>query len=295
MEIVDLRYLIACADAGTFTLAARTLVVETSTVSRRISNLEDQLGLSLFDREHTGIRLTRAGRAAVLHARRILSELESMKRVSRQYASGNVGEVRLGVRVPPIGGAARKLLTSWRIAHPDTTLTVFEGNERELALSLSEHRLDAAFVAGHTMWPRVTAVSLFRERIFAVLPTDHPLASRSELSWKALSSEVILVQGWDDNHTQREFYATLLGNDARFHEHATSKQTIVALVGAGAGIMLATDSQTEASYSGITCRPIAEENAWLEFCLVWLPEMEDPLVGRFVAFMRDESRARGFV
>ena len=61
MELLDLHYLRVTADAGKFALAAKLLDVDTSTVSRRISNLEDELGLSLFERDHSGIRLTRGG------------------------------------------------------------------------------------------------------------------------------------------------------------------------------------------------------------------------------------------
>jgi len=61
------------------------------------------------------------------------------------------------------------------------------------------------------------------------------------------------------------------------------------------GITLALDSQSEAMFPGVTFKPVEEDNAWIEFDLVWLPETEDPLVGRFIAFMRDQSRARGLV
>jgi DNA-binding transcriptional LysR family regulator len=295
MDILDLHYLIVTADAGKFALAAKVLEVDTSTVSRRIGNLEDELGLSLFERDHSGIRVTRGGASILGCARRVLFHIDEVKRVGRQFASGSSGEIRLGVRVPPVGGASRALLAAWRIAHPDVHLTVVEGNERELALGLSEHRLEAALVTGHTMWPHVTACTLFRERMVAVLPSDHPLAQHSTLDWGSLSPETILIQDWEDNHTQREFYATLLGNGARFQPHTASKQTIMALVGAGLGVTLATDSQAEATLPGVVFKPIDEDNAALEFDLVWLPESEDPLVGRFIAFMRDESRLRGFV
>jgi DNA-binding transcriptional LysR family regulator len=295
MELLDLHYLIVTADAGKFALAAKVLEIDTSTVSRRIGNLEDELGLSIFERDHAGIRLTRGGQVILRCARRILFHTDELKRIGQKFASGSSGEIRLGVRLPPVGGASRALLTAWRIAHPEVSLSVIEGNERELALGLGERRLDAALVTGRTMWPHVSACTLFRERLIAVLPDNHPLAQRQTLDWECLSLETTLIQDWDDNHTQREFFATLLGNGARFQTHTASKQTIMALVGAGLGITLATDSQAEATLPGITFRPIDEDNASLEFDLVWLPETEDPLVGRFIAFMRDESRLRGYV
>ena len=112
MELVDLHYLIVTADAGKFALAGKLLDVDTSTVSRRIGNLEDELGLSLFERDHSGIRLTRGGQSILRCARRVLFHIDEVKRVGRQFASGSSGEIRLGMRVPPVGGASRVLLTA---------------------------------------------------------------------------------------------------------------------------------------------------------------------------------------
>jgi DNA-binding transcriptional LysR family regulator len=120
----------------------------------------------------------------------------------------------------------------------------------------------------------------------------HPLLDREVLDWECLRNEVLLVQGWDNSQLAREFYASLIGRSARFQTHAVSKQCIFALVAAGFGITLATRSQSEVSFPGVTYRPIQEESAWIQVELVWNPEAEDPVVGRFVAFMRDEARSR---
>ncbi len=295
MDLVDLSYLVVCADAKRFTLAAKVLKVEVSTISRRVSNLEDELGLSLFERDHGGIRLTVGGQAIVVHARRVLSEIDAMRRAGMHYASGRVGEIRLGIRIPPIGEPARSLLMDWRIAYPNVALTITEGNEREMAIAITERRLDVALVGGHTVWPAVTALPLYRERLLAAVPVDHPLASCRSVLWTSLCRETVLVEGWDDNQAPREFYAWLLGNGCDFRVHAASKQTILALVGTGAGITLVTQSLAESTCPGVVFKPIDEDNAWLEFDLVWPSGAQDPLVGRFIAFMRDQSSIRGLL
>ncbi|MEJ1967028.1 MAG: LysR family substrate-binding domain-containing protein [Rhizomicrobium sp.] len=216
-------------------------------------------------------------------------------RTSRKHAGGAEGQIILGVRVPPIGGAAQALLSSWRSAFPDVSLKIMDGNERDIALGLAERRLDVALVGGHTIWPHVAACPLFREKLIVVIPGQHRLVGQVSVSWEDVSRETILVQGWPENQTQREYYATLVSNAAHFEVHQASKQTILALVRAGFGVTLATESQVEGQAPGIEFRPVEEPNAWLEFDLVWLPESENPVAGRFVAFMRDESRARGFV
>jgi DNA-binding transcriptional LysR family regulator len=81
----------------------------------------------------------------------------------------------------------------------------------------------------------------------------------------------------------------------RYSAHAASKLSVLSLVAAGAGITLVTQSQAEVQVPGVVAKPIAEENAWVEVELVWVPENEEAVVGRFVAFMRDEARSRKLV
>ena len=292
MDIRDLEYLLASASAGNFGRAAKSLGLSTSTISRRIGRLEDELGLALFERGRSGVRLTAGGRAVMLHARRALAELDAVKRSGNQNGSGGVGEIRLGVRMPPIGEPLGSLLAGWHETHPNVVLTVSEMNDRDLAAALEERRLDVALMVSHAVWPHAASVPLYRERLVAALPLRHPLAERATVDWDALRVEIILVQGWDDSQTARELYASFLGSGARFRSHAASKQSVFALVGAGLGITLATTSQSEVAFPGVVYKVIDDPNASIEIALAWLPGLEDAAIGRFVAFLRDEARSR---
>jgi DNA-binding transcriptional LysR family regulator len=295
MEIRDLIYLAAAARAGNFGRAAKSLGLETSTISRRIARLEDELGLPLFERGHTGVRLTAGGRAVMAHVARALAELDAIQHSSVLRGAGDVGEVRLGVRMPPIGEPLRSLLVRWHENQPSVALIISEMSDQDIIIALEERRLDAALMASHTLWPRATAVPLYRERLVAALPLRHRLADHEAISWTTLGHETFLVQGWDDSQTAREFYASLLGSGVNFQGHPASKQSIFGLVAAGFGITLATMSQSEVVFPGIIFKSIDEPDAWVEVDLAWLPELEDATVGRFVAFMRDEARSRRLV
>jgi DNA-binding transcriptional LysR family regulator len=89
------------------------------------------------------------------------------------------------------------------------------------------------------------------------------------------------------------FFASFLGTGAHFSSHPASKQSIMALVGAGLGVTLAVKSQSEVTFPGVVYRPIREDNAFVQVELAWLPTSQDAAVGRFVAFLRDEARSRG--
>lgn len=292
MDIRDLMYLDASAAAGNFTRAAKSLRINTSTISRRIGRFEDELGLALFERGHAGVRLTNGGKAVLPHIRRALAELDAIRHAGHQNGNGIVGEVRLAVRMPPIGEPLRSLLLGWRERHPEVVLTIAEMNEWEIQRGVRERRVDVALMTSHTLWPGAVTSPLYRERLVAAIPSEHPLSELEVLDWESLRKESFLVQGWDDSQSAREFYASFMGGGVRFQIHAASKQSVFALVGAGFGITLATMSQSEVTFPGVAYRPIQAANAWVQVELVWCPDAEDSTVGRFVAFMRDQARSR---
>ncbi len=295
MKLTDLRYAAAAADIGNFAGAAKALGLHASTISRRMSCFEDELGLSLFERGHAGVRLTSGGEAVMVHIRRALAELDAVSNAGHQSSTRGAGAVRLGIRMPPVGEPARGLLVGWRKSHPDVALTIVEINDQDLPMLLEQRQLDAAFIPSYLMWPRAAALSIYREPIVVAFPGDHVLTSRKTVTWREIEDETFLVQAWGENQAQRAFYTSLIGAEVKFQAHASSKQCILALVGAGYGVTLATQSQAEVSFPGVAFRAVDEPNAWVRVDLAWMPEMEEPAVGRFVAFVRDVARLRGLL
>ena len=82
MEVGQLRYIIAAAENGSFRRAAKFLQVQQSSVSRAIQQLEDDLGVSLFERQSTGSRLTDAGRRLLRKARPALEQLDLARKTA---------------------------------------------------------------------------------------------------------------------------------------------------------------------------------------------------------------------
>ena len=292
MELRDLRYLAASALAGNFTAAAGSLGLNSSTISRRIARLEDELGVTLFERGHFGIRLTSAGRAIIVDVRRALDDIEAIERSGQLNGRGRIGRIRLGLRMPPVGEPLRSLLASWHAACASVTLHLYELDDYDLRAAFADRRLDAAFVTRHTLWPEALAIPLYRERILAAVPVGHHLCNKMPLRWADLRSETILTQEWDGSHSAREFFASLLGSGVSFCPQADSKQSVLALVGAGFGVTLATESQSAVVFPGVSFVPVDEANAWVQVDLAWAPRVEEPAVGRFLAFLRDEAWSR---
>jgi len=151
MDVVDLRYLSVAAETGNLSRAAESLGIKTSTISRRIARLEDELGVTIFERGSFGIRLTAAGREVMVPVRRTLDGFDSMLQVGKTSGSGMSGYVRLGVRMPPVGTPLQPLLATWHEQHPDVVLTLHELNDNQISAALAERTLDAALVTTPTL------------------------------------------------------------------------------------------------------------------------------------------------
>ena len=290
LKIRDLEYLMASVSEGTFSGAARSLGISTSTISRRLARLEDELGVAVFERGHKGIRLTTGGKAVLLHARRAAAELEAVRLAGQRNGIGATGEVRLGVRAPPIGEPLRSLLSGWRRRSTGVVLTVSEMNDRDLTIALDERRVDAALAPCWMLPRRATSMPVYRERLFSALPLDHKLARREALTWQVLREETILVQGWEESQAERGFLTPLIGG-ADFRDHAASCQALLALVAAGFGVAVVTEGHAAAPVPGVAIKPIGETDAFLQMDLAWVPEAEEPALGRFIAFIRDAARS----
>lgn len=293
--MVDLHYLSVVVETGSFSHAAQSLAIKPSTISRRVGRLEDELGVTIFERGAFGARLTAAGRGVMIYVQRTLEAFDAVRRAGKTSGIAATGRIRLGVRMPPIGEPLQPLLAAWRAQHPDVSLTLHELNDNEIASSLAERDLDAAFVTTHTQRPGANTLPIYREALVAAFPQEHILASYGSLTWDLLRDQTLLTQRWDNSYSAREFYRSLLGDGAKFSGHPANKQSVMALVGAGFGITLATKSQAEVRFPGVVYRPIREDDAWVQVELAWLVTSKDAAVGRFVSFMRDEARLRGLL
>ena len=122
MELADLRYFVLAADTSKLLYAAKALNVDVSTVSRRISALENKLGVTLLERDHSGVRLTAGGQVVARLARRILANVEEIKHTASHIARGNRGILRLGVRVQSEILAWRPMSSAARPGQPSCAL-----------------------------------------------------------------------------------------------------------------------------------------------------------------------------
>ena len=187
----QLAALIAIADHGSFSAAARALYTVQSNVSGHIARLERELGATLVDRSKGG--LTDEGALVVERARRIYRELDGIGADLSTRHDQIVGEVHLGV----IGTTGRwlmpELLTALIQTHPLVKAVVAEGSTSSLVARLVAGQLDAAIVHLPVDDPDLVVEPLFAEDLFVVVPSGHPLAGHDELPFAEIAKHPLLL------------------------------------------------------------------------------------------------------
>ena len=191
MDLRQLTTLVAIADHGTFSAAARALYTVQSNVSGHIARLERELGVVLVDRQRGG--LTDEGLLVVEKARRVLHELDDISAEMASRGDEVRGDTRLGV----IGTTARwllpQLLTQLSKQHPGVHVTVHEGNTTNLLPRLLAQQLDAIIVHLPVDDLEVTVEPLFAEDLVLLVHTRHHLAERDSIALAELAGEPLML------------------------------------------------------------------------------------------------------
>jgi LysR family transcriptional regulator, cell division regulator len=192
MDIDDLRILNSVAKHGSMNRAATELHMVQSSVTARIRQLEDELGVSLFLRHSRGVRLSDAGERLISFSSRIDAlfheAVAAVKEDGVPKGSLHIGstEPTVSVRLPPV-------LADYTTRYPAVALTVTTGNSSDLITQVIDRTLDGAFVAGP-----VTHAELIEEPIFLeelALVSQSSTRSIDELRSSENVKAIVLAQG----------------------------------------------------------------------------------------------------
>ena len=191
MDVRQLSAIVAIADHGTFSAAARALYTVQSNVSGHVSRLEKELGVTLVDRTHGG--LTEDGARVVERARRVLNEIDDITADMTSRGENVAGQMRLGV----IGTTARWLMPAMlrhlALGHPRVRAVVHEGPTSTLVPNVASGELNAAVVHLPVDDPELVVDPLFAEDLMLLVDNGHHLADGAAVPLAALDDVPLLL------------------------------------------------------------------------------------------------------
>jgi LysR family hydrogen peroxide-inducible transcriptional activator len=274
LSLRQLQYAVAVADTLSFRAAAERCHVAQPSLSAQIAQLEDALGVRLFERDRRRVLLTGAGRDLVDRARRVLQEAGDLVEAAARAGDPLRGRLAIGV-IPTISPyllpAAAPAL---RKAYPQLSVIWREEKTADLVRGVREGTLDAALLALEADIGDVEREVIARDPFVLATPPRHPLGAVTAPARPADLREapVLLL---DDGHCFRE-QALAVCARARVREgefRATSLSTLAQMVAGGAGVTLLPEIAvpTEATRVGLRVRPFAEPAPHRTIGLVWRP------------------------
>jgi DNA-binding transcriptional LysR family regulator len=287
LELRHLRYFIAVAEELHFARAAERLHIEQSPLSRAIKNLEETLGVPLFERTTRSTHLTWAGRVFLNEARRVLATLEQAVSTTKAAATGYRGTLRIALSDGIAKPLLATLLARCRIEEPDVEIRLFEISLSDQVKGLRGGLYDAGFAQAEEAGDGILVQTVWHDPLVIAVPARHPLLAHKHIPLlEVLRYPLVLCHPTlcEGAYRQIEHIVRTVDMKPVVAEYAVSFELMITLVAAGYGLCFASASHMAlCRHPEIVTRPLAGRPLVLTTCLLRLnTEPSEPL-SRFVA------------
>ncbi len=268
----QLQYAVAVAEALSFRKAAERCHVSQPSLSAQLAQLEDALGLHLFERDRRRVLPTAAGKDVLERARRLLRDADDLVAAARGASDPLTGTLRLGV-IPTISPyLLPSIAPALREAFPQLTAIWLEDKTETLVHRLAQGSLDAALLALEADIGEVEHAVVATDPFVLATGWDDPLgAASSQVGRDELCDADVLLL--DDGHCFREqalsFCSSTKARELEFR--ATSLSTLTQMVAGGTGVTLLPKLAvaTETQRARLKIRPLADPTPARTIALIW--------------------------
>lgn len=236
----QLQFFIAAAEQGSVSGAARALSISQSSITEAIRALEDDLGVTLFDRQARGIDITHKGSAFLRHARQILADVATARTTFQNDAETATGRLSLGVTSLVAGYVLSDILSRFRRAFPQVELNVIEDNGDYLQHLLIGGELDVAVLLTSSVKDRMAlhVETLLVSPYRLWLPLAHPLAQQEAITLDELAGQPLIQLMVDEIEESTRRLMAALAVKPQIAFRTRSVEAVRSLVATGAGLAI---------------------------------------------------------
>lgn len=274
MTLEQIQYFVASAEAGSFSAAAKRLFVSHSSVSRGVSALERELGVTLFVRDRRILRCTPGGEAFLVQGRKLLSQAAALRDSMKKYR----GQKRL--RITSISAYIPKayaLIRQFREAYPGIALELVQADQSTVIEKLIHGETDLGIGFSYTFPedPALEALAVEQGRFCALMSPNHPLAKRAFLTREDIQNDPALL------------------GESPFRDEAVKRpdeiqdvQSIILQIKAGSGITILPEHAAVEFGQGCVLAPIQDDTSRYQLLLSWRKDNDAEPLGIAVRFFQ---------
>jgi len=288
MELRHLRYFVAVAEEQSVTRAAARLHVSQPPLSRQIRDLEDEIGVALFDHGAKSVRLTETGKVFLTEACAVLQRADEAVQMVKAVANGQRGEIHVGYAPSLTVELLPRALRFFQEANPGVRVQLHDLSTQEMLRGLRDGKLNVALMIQTSA--KVLAGLTFEElRRYAVCVAAHPahsLARARRVSLEQVANERLIGYTLADYPEYHLLLATLfaplkrLPQIAEEHDSSTS---LIAAVEAGRGVALVQQGFDCLSGPRLRVRPLNPAPPPAVVGIAYRKGANSPATAKFVA------------
>lgn len=290
-DLVTLNLVLAIAETRSISRGAEREHLALGAASKRLSDLEKRLGVTLFERRARGVEPTDAGHAMVRHVRSLHASLHALESEVVEFAHGIKGQLRIVANTGAIAECLPPDLAAFSQAHPQVRISLEDHTSAEVQAAVGEGRADVGIFVAPAADSRLTTWPYREARLAAIVPAAHELAPRRAVRFEALlDHDLIGLHAGAAAHELMRAQAEERGRTLKARLQVRGFDAIAQLVDAGLGVAVLPQAVAERFARLFAIRVLRLDDAWARRQYLIAVRTQDVLpavVQRFVQALRE--------
>jgi DNA-binding transcriptional LysR family regulator len=240
IDLIKIETFLRASETLSFSETAKQLHMSQPSVSHQIKTLEQELGVTLFERNSTGLRLTEAGRILLPWARRLLHDSKSIQEMMSSLEQEVVGDLHIACSTTAGKYILPQLAARFRQRYPGIQISIPACASEQVTLNLLEGKAHLGVISREVDDPEMEAQEFFHDRISLIVPANHRWALRTSIEPSELLEEPIIMRE-PTSGTRRVVLEELAKHDISLDDlnvfmELGNAEAIVRTVAAGYGV-----------------------------------------------------------
>lgn len=262
-DFLTLKLFVATCEENSISQAAEREAIATSAISKRLAELEENLGVPLLVRGNRGVRPTSAGLSFLNHAREILLHTERLQNEMSDYSKGEKGQVQLYANASSIIQFLARDIGSFLRQHPLIAIDLQERTSSEVAEAVLEGKVDIGICLGNVEAEGLQLRHYSTDSLVVVVHHSHPVASLKTISFAdLLECDFISLQAQSRTSSFLKNQASTYGKTLNFRAHVDSLDVVLYLVAQNIGIAILANGIMQSLKTQHELRTIPLSDSW---------------------------------